>query len=244
MMPRVVTAEALDHLSALDPAAISSRRDLQRIHRLLGSRAWLLRPLRAVAAAQQSPAPLRLLELGAGDGSLLLGVAQALPALRSGVELTLLDRQPLLTPTVIQAYAAVGWTAVAVVGDVNDWAAANRPQADPAPPSWDCIVANLFLHHFAGTALTAILSAAAHSSRHFLAFEPRRDRITLAASHLLGLLGMHPVTRQDAVLSVHAGFCRTELTALWPQATATWTTAEQAAGWFSHGFSARRQVAP
>ena len=70
-----------DWLAADDPAAMRSRRDLQRVHRVMGTRGIVLRALRdATLARPAMRAPLRVLELGAGDGSLMLGVARALGA--------------------------------------------------------------------------------------------------------------------------------------------------------------------
>jgi hypothetical protein len=65
--------------------------------------------------------------------------------------------------------------------------------------------------------------------------------VSLAGSHLLGLIGCNDVTRHDAVLSVHAGFRGTELSELWREAQPDgWTLRESAAGPFGHLFSASR----
>jgi hypothetical protein len=61
----------------------------------------------------------------------------------------------------------------------------------------------------------------------------------LLGSHLVGLLGCNAVTRNDAVLSVHAGFRDAELTAAWPTAGA-WEIDEYPAGLFTHCFLAKR----
>jgi len=248
-LPRVVLPEVLDGLAAHDSAAQRSRRDLQRLHRAMGTRATLLRALRALPlmhARSASSAPLRVLELGAGDGSLMQGVARSLHGKFPAVALTLLDRQPLLTAATVAGYAQAGWTAAAEVGDALDWAA--RAHAEPAAgslppqaaPHWDLIVANLFLHHFKGAELTLLLAAVAGSSEHFIACEPRRAWLAWAGSHLVGVLGANAVTREDAVLSVHAGFRDQELRALWPASAAGWNLSETAAGLFSHCFVASR----
>ncbi|MBK9574655.1 MAG: hypothetical protein IPO43_19015 [Rhodoferax sp.] len=52
---------------------------------------------------------------------------------------------------------------------------------------WDLIVTNLFLHHFEGSRLTALLAAIAARGERFFACEPRRARVALAGSHLVGL---------------------------------------------------------
>jgi hypothetical protein len=239
MLPRRMQAELLDALAANDPVAERSRRDLKRVHRFMRTRAQLVRTLR-----QLTPAPaqtLRVLELGAGDGSLLLDVARELAPHWPPVELTLLDRLPLVDGTTVAGYARYGWTARSSVMDVRDWArGATGPTASSiSPPRWDVVIANLFLHHFDGVELAQLLGAIAVSTDEFLACEPRRDWRTLAGSHLIGVLGANAVTRTDAVLSVHAGFRDLELTALWPK-TAGWSLHEYSAGAFSHCFRATR----
>jgi hypothetical protein len=242
MIPRIVMAEALDDLAADDPDAIRSRIDLRRVHRSMGTRTILLRGLHAMTARHPRALPLRLLEIGAGDGSLMLGVAQALAPRWGAVELTLLDRQALLDPSTIAHYANVGWTVVQEVADVFDWAAGG---ADPLPAGsraarWDLIVANLFLHHFEGQPLASLLAAIAGRTSRFFACEPRRDWLALAGSHMIGAIGANHVTRKDSVLSVHAGFNGDELTALWPKQAGAWQVQEYSAGLFSHCFRAER----
>ncbi len=248
-LPRVVLPEVLDGLAAEDSAAQRSRLDLQRVHRAMGTRRILLRTLRVLPLNQARTAaqgPLRVLELGAGDGSLLLGVAQSLQREWPAVALTLLDRQPLLTTATVADYALAGWTARAEVDDALEWAARaheGRTAPQPAPP-WDLVVANLFLHHFKSDALMRLLAAVAGSSRHFVAIEPRRAWLAWAGSHLVGVLGANAVTREDAVLSVHAGFRDQELRSLWPASTHDWRLTESAVGPFSHSFVASRAAPP
>lgn len=241
-LPRTVAAEALDGLAADDPQAMRSRRDLRRVHRVMRTRSTLLHALQGMTALHHKPEPLRVLELGAGDGSLMLGVARALAPEWPTVELTLLDAQPLINRETINGYAALGWTAVAQVGDVFDWVAGDtdRMRTGQAPPSWDLIVCNLFLHHFEGAQLAQLLGAIASQSDLFFACEPRREWLALAGSHLIGVIGANAVTREDAVLSVHAGFRLKELSALWPGSPTAWQVEEYPAGLFSHCFRAER----
>jgi len=237
MLPRRVQAELLDGLAATDPAAEHSRRDLQRLHRFMGTRARLVRTLRQLEPAPRTP--LRVLELGAGDGSLLLSVARELAPVWPPVELTLLDRLALVNDATVAEYARYGWTARSSVMDVLDWAqAATGPPAD-ATSRWHVVIANLFLHHFDRAELTRVLGAIAASTDELIACEPRRGWRALAGSHLVGVLGANAVTRADAVLSVQAGFRENELSALWPK-TAGWSLQEEASGAFSHCFRATR----
>lgn len=246
MMPRVVTAELLDGLAANDPTALRSRRDLRRVHRAMFTRQVLCKALTDMQMAPSNRAPLRILELGAGDGSLMLRVAQALAPEWPAVELTLLDRQVLLTPATQAGFTQLGWTVVAQVADVLDWAEAANQATSTATrmmrhrPRWDLVLANLFLHHFEGAQLASVLSAVAARSNRFLACEPHRGTLALVGSHLVGAIGANGVTRKDAVLSVHAGFRDQEITALWPDPLGEWQTTEYGAGPFSHCFRAER----
>jgi hypothetical protein len=241
MMTRLVMPERLDGLPADHPDAMRSRRDLQRVHRAMGTRAIVLRGVKAMVARHPKTLPLRVLEIGAGDGSLMLGVAPALTPSWSGVELTLLDRHALIHPDTITRYGKLGWMATEEVGDVLDWAAGTiRLHREAAGAPWDLIVANLFLHHFEGAQLALILRAVANKSRRFLACEPRRHWLALAGSHMVGVIGANHVTREDSVRSVHAGFNGDELSALWPHKGHSWKVQEYSAGLFSHCFRAER----
>lgn len=221
--PRILEPETLDYLAVDDPAALRSRRDLRRVHRAMHTRAILIQALSSL-----QPRPRTILELGAGDGTLMLGVAETLARAGWTARLALLDRQPCVDTATIHAYARAGWQATPVVADVETWMTA----PGDTPPC-DLVVTTLFLHHFDDSTLRALLAVVARRTRAFFACEPRRTTFALAASHLVGALGANAVTRRDAVLSVRAGFAGGELTALWPAAE-RWTLDEFDAGLFSH----------
>lgn len=228
---RCVQPEMLDHLAANDPRAIRSRADLRRINRLMGARTSMLRALCNIAA------PRRVIELGAGDGTLMLGLAKRLAHRWPSVHLTLLDRQSLVAPATLDAFHELGWQIELANIEVLDWIRQSTSDR------YDLITANLFLHHFDDGQLGMLLSAIAERSNAFFTCEPRRGRMALAGSHLVGLVGANAVTREDAVLSVRAGFSGTELTTLWPLDPAHWQLREYPAGLFSHCFFALRQNA-
>ena len=239
-MQRIVSAETLDTLAETDPAAMRSRRDLQRVHRVMGTRGILRRALVDMLRFRSAANPLRILELGAGDGSLMLGVAATLAPAWSNVEITLLDRQSLLSPATINRYAQYGWTVKTKMMDVMDWVADSDEGARGITGErWDVIVANLFLHHFDGAPLNALMRAMAARCNRVFACEPRRARLALIGGHLIGAIGANAVTREDAVLSVRAGFCDHELTRVWSDVNG-WRTHEYSAGLFSHCFRAER----
>ena len=247
-LPRVVAPETLDHLAPADPAAQRSRRDLARIHRVMATRTVVARGWQGLLCAPRVSAPLNaplnVLEIGAGDGTLLLGVAQQLAPTWPRVQLTLLDRQRVVSPATLAAYASFGWSATVQTVDVLDWASPSTGLATAqANAPWDLITTSLFLHHFEGAQLDTVLAAVATRALRFFACEPRRVWRALAGSHLVGAMGANAVTRADAVLSVRAGFRAQEITARWPgtgTGTGTWQCKEYPAGLFSHCFSARR----
>lgn len=236
--PRAVCAEILDGLEAGDPRAVRSRRDLQRLNRVMGSEGILLRLLGPVVDRKPVTWPVRVLELGAGDGSLMLRLARRLAEPWPGVDLTLLDRQGLVDEATGAAFARFGWQARTAIVDVLEWA--RTPLSPQLPPRWHLILTNLFLHHFDDGPLRELLSAVAVRCDAFIACEPRRGAIALAGSHMLGVLGVNDVTRNDGVLSVRAGFRKAELSRLWPNHLGRWQLEERAAGFFSHAFRAVR----
>jgi hypothetical protein len=230
-MRRHVERELLDELPAADPRAVHARRDLQTIHRWMGTARIMARQL---AATFRERPPGSITELGAGDGTLLLRVARRLAPRWPRVHVVLVDRQRLLSPGTQAAFASLTWQVESVPVDVFEWL-----ERSPAQET-DAIVTNLFLHHFEEPDLRRLLQRASDQTDCFLACEPRRNQWSLRAASLLWLLGCNDVTTHDAKISVQAGFSDAELSALWP-AGAGWSLTERAVGGFSHGFLARRK---
>jgi Methyltransferase domain len=226
-LQRRVLPERLDVMPAGDPVARRSRRDLQRVHRAMRSLTILQR---AIGKLSMTRRPGSILELGAGDGSLMLRFA-----LRSAwrdVQVTFLDRQDLIGPQVRGPLDRLGWDVRVLSMDALDWAQASGEQR------YDLCVTTLFLHHFQSAALEQLLGTVAVRCRTFVACEPRRNSVAWLGSHLLGLLGANEVTREDGVTSVVAGFAGHELSALWPPGAARWRLREYFAWPFTHCFVA------
>lgn len=229
--PRRVVAELLDELPPDDPRALRSRRDLRLVNRIMGHAGVLMHALDAVATRS----PMRLVELGAGDGTLLLRLARHRAHRWPKAIVTVLDAQPTVTPATLTALRAIGWTVEVIAADVLEWL--EHPPADRD----GVVLANLFVHHFEGERLARLLAGIAAQAGAFVCCEPRRARLALLGSHLLWAIGCNDVTRHDAVVSVHAGFRERELTAAWLSAAgAGWHVDETPAGAFSHLFVARR----
>lgn len=229
---RLVVPELLDELAPDDPRAERSRRDLQTIHRFMRS-VSILRNL--IAKLQLAAAPRRIIELGAGDGTLMLAVARSLESRWSGVELTLLDRVDLLTDRTRDAYRRLGWHVRSLRMDVANW---TLPDGQ-AP--YDLCLASLFLHHFDGPQLESLMKGIARRADAFVASEPRRDALGRMAALSVGLIGANAVTRGDAMKSVAAGFLGNELGAAWGHSDADWRVEEFGALPFSHCFAAVRR---
>lgn len=238
-MARTVVPEWLDSLPADDPRAIRSRGDLRRINRIMSATSLLAEALDPLVSGN---GPVRMIELGAGDGTLLLRLAQRRARDWPPVRLGLLDLQPVVKQATLDGYNALGWQAEVIGADVFDWLANDSTQRVtplPVEEAAPIIVANLFLHHFDGQPLTDLLHGLAARARAVVCVEPRRSRFALLGSRLLGAIGCNDVTRHDAAISVRAGFRGHELSALWPQDSA-WQLQEAAAGLFSHRFIAVR----
>lgn len=227
--PRLLASEILDELHEDDPRAIRSRQDLMRINRFMGSAGILARALRA------SPiVPRRIIEFGAGDGTLMLRLAKRLAPHWPAVHVVLLDRQACVAARTRDAFASTGWSLEVRRADIADWASGSVHE------SFDIALANLFIHHFDDEQIGRLFNAISARTDLFVACEPWRATWPLFGSYLVGLLGANEVTRSDAVASVKAGFQEQELSRLWP-ANPSWRLTEQRAGMFSHVFTAHRR---
>jgi hypothetical protein len=231
MMKRLVQPEWLDEMPATAREAIGSRRDLQRLN------TWMAHPRLAWKALHsiplRGPAP-RLAELGAGDGTFLLGVARRLGNSWRGTAATLVDRQSLVAAETVRGFSDLGWRVQFCRSDVFDWCVHSGTER------FDAVLANLFLHHFGQGELRKLLQLIRRRSHGFIAIEPRRSLLSLAFSNLVGFIGCNAVTRHDAPVSVQAGFSGRELSRLF-NGNGEWTVRERAAGPFSHLFCARKK---
>ena len=226
-MRRMVQPELLDSLPANDPAAIGSRHDLRRLNRWMRNDAHLRNAILSLPAF-----PTSVLELGAGDGTFMLRVAQRLPRPQSRrVHISLLDMEPVVEPATIQKFSDLGWDATVVRADLREWLK-NSEHARV-----DLITANLFLHHFEDAELSAFFNVLAPRTNTFISCDPRRWKPALFTTRLLWCIGCNHVTRHDAPASVRAGFAGRELSELWP-ATTQFQLRESPAGLASHLFVA------
>lgn len=230
-MVRTLHAELVDELPADHPEAMGSRRDLRLLNSLMGHTGILARSLKSVCQKNTS---LRLVEIGAGDGRVLLRVARRLATKWYDIDVVFVDFQDLLLTETKADFAVLNWGARLIKADILQWL------GDTADEKCDVILANLVLHHFNNEQLKTLFSLAARKTKAFVAVEPRRARFPLFCAKWLSVIGCNPVTCHDAPISVRAGFKGNELSALWPS-DGNWELKERAAGLFSHHFVARRK---
>jgi hypothetical protein len=226
-MARLVEPELLDSLSPEDPAAVRSRIDLRRVNWWMRNESHMVRAILSLPSF-----PTSLLELGAGDGTFILGVARRLARTeKSPVRIYLLDMEPVVSEETLAAFESLNWKPEVIHQKIDQWLA--------SPQVVDLVTANLFLHHFSDHQLRTYFQQIAACVRSFVSVEPRRWCPSLVGSRLLGLIGCNYVTRHDAVVSVRAGFRERELSTLWP-AGSSFTLCETEAGLASHIFCAKR----
>jgi hypothetical protein len=231
-MRREIRPEILDSLPAGNPHAIQSRRDLRKVNAFMGHAGVITRALQ-----ESRSLPRTIVELGAGDGSLLLKVARRLPRPQTRVRAVLVDFNPSVSADTCAAFRTLGWDIETRKSDVFEWLL--RADVERA----DVTIANLFLHHFRDAELTTLFAAASRQTSRFVACEPRRSAASLAGASLLILIGCNTVTRHDATISVRAGFDDRELSALWPNEQG-WKLTESRVGLFSHWFDAKQYGLP
>src|ERR1035441_3756205 len=100
-MERCLKPELLDELPWDDPSAVRSRKDLLRVNAWMGNSGIIARALRSIC---HRPTARRLVDVGAGDGKLLLRVARQLSAEWRGTSAVLLDRRNIVLPETRQAF--------------------------------------------------------------------------------------------------------------------------------------------
>ena len=185
---RLVQRELLDSLPHDDPAAQRSRRELLLINRIMGNHRWVCRTL-----SQREVREDRVLELGAGDGSLARHVWN----------------DGIMQPS--------QWSALDLAPAPPDWPdAAAWHQRDlfdlMVLPDVKIIVANLFLHHLQNSQLALLGTRLPESCRTLLVCEPARRRVySLMGRLLCAMIQLSSVTRHDMLASIRAGFLGDEL---------------------------------
>jgi hypothetical protein len=199
-MQRVVEPEIIDRLPPDHPDVIRSRTDLKVINFLMGNERWIARQIHAFESARKKG----VLEIGAGEGTLLARLAKLYP----GVPLTACD----LAPRPEGLPEGITWDRRDVFESL-------------ATASAGVLAANLFLHHFENDELE-------NFRPHLEKFEvicvnePYRTTQTLReAKFLLPIVGR--ATKHDMIVSIRAGFLPGELPECLGLKTGKWIIREE-----------------
>ena len=199
-MQRVVEPEIIDELPPGHPDVIRSRKDLKVINFLMGNERWIARQIGFFAAECSQG----VIEIGAGEGTLLARLAKRHPAL----PLTGCD----LAPRPAGLDERIAWDRRDVFESL-------------AAASGGILAANLFLHHFEDKELEAFRP-------HLAKFdvicinEPYRTPRTIADARLL-LPFVGGATKHDMIVSIRAGFLRGELPERLGLTAPTWKVREE-----------------
>ena len=230
---RNVEPELADPIPGDDPRARRFRRDLSRLNAFTMTDRIMARTL---LKHWGSVAPREIVDLGAGDGTFMLRVAQRLAPRWRDVTVKLVDQQDLVGAHVRNGFGALHWNIQTVAADVFEFLQKTQSNVD-------IVTANGFLHHFTAERLTRLFGLAADRAKLIVAGEPRRTHFAREVSRFAWLLGCGEVIRHDVLASIRAGFVRKEISASWPPRDG-WVIEEREAGPFSHTFAARRESWP
>ena len=197
----MIGVEVLDDPGA-DPALVRAElSDLILLNRWFGGTRAVIRALLPLLPGAPN-ATCTLLDVGTGSGDIPRAVARA--AARRGVEMIPigLDRSPLA------ARVAVRGGLPTIVSDGGTLPLRSR--------SVDFVIASQVLHHLpADLAVGWIREFDRVARRAVVIADLRRTRVAMAAMWAVSFpLGLHPVTRHDAVVSLRRGYTVRELEAL------------------------------
>lgn len=239
-MPQLTPArrrgmEILDDPSK-DPAlAVRSLRDVALANRLFGGKRAMLRELNVLiqrgldeksrsdrALRRRTPTSqisLTLLDVGTGLADIPLAAMQ--DAHQQGFRLDTIGFE-VSTDIARAAEPSCTW---AMVGD-----ALHLPFPDQ---SVDFVTCSQVLHHFEGPAAEALLRECARVARiGVVVGELRRSWLAVAGLWLSSfLLGFHPVSRHDGIVSILRGFTVAELRQLVRRATGARVSVRRQIGW-------------
>ncbi len=203
-------SEILDDPDADAALSLRSLRDVALANRLFGGRRAVLGELRGLlrtAASRDSGAALTLLDIGTGVGDIPAAAAELAAA--HGVSLHTIG---------LERTTALAGAAAARCRSVLTADAMSLPFATG---SVDLVTCSQVLHHFDGTAAERLLQECTRVARTAVIIgDLRRSWLAVAGLWTTSfVLGFHPVSRHDGVVSVLRGYTRNELRELVERST-------------------------
>lgn len=185
MLERSYTPEIIDNPNLPDDVMQAVHRDLTRTHRWLGNTGAI------ISALKSDPLPVRrVLDIGCGNGGLLIEIRKQLCAEVIGVEL----RAPipnLTTVPILQANAV----------------------HSPLPDS-DVAVAVCVMHHLSDTDTIALIRNVGRHCRRFIILDLVRHRLPLTLFRLAVGPLVHPVNAHDGYCSIRRAYTPLEFGAM------------------------------
>ena len=198
---RALAEEQMD-AEDLDPAIYARvLKDLAQVNTVTMARRPTLAFLNRVTA--RSSTPLRILDVGFGDGDMLRRIAHWAKARHQSVELVGIDLNPRSAATA-NAHTSAGLPIRFRTGDYADLA------AEP----WDVILSSLVAHHMTHDQLVAFLRFMdQHAKRGWFINDLHRHGFAYAGYPLLArICGWHRIVREDGTLSIARSYRPAE----WP----------------------------
>ncbi len=139
-LPRSVEPELLDRMPADDRRAVRARRDLKRLNAVI-LQTGIMAPI--LARQWRRGEPRTILDLGTGDGTFMLGVARRLAPRWRDVNVTLLDRQNIVSPqTRTLSPRSAGTRRASPRTCSIIWRRSNRPGSTSSPPICSCTISS------------------------------------------------------------------------------------------------------
>lgn len=237
-MPRDGRAELMDASAEIGDAAEldANFRDIERVNRLLGGTATVLRHLPALLATVPAGRPATILDIATGSADIPLAIARWARRRGRPVAITASD--------VSDEILAVARRRVG--GGTEITLARYDARAVPLPDgAFDIVVCSLALHHFGPEDAVRILREMARlSSEGFILNDLRRGRLGFAAAWVAArCTTRNRLTRNDAPLSVRRAYTVPEIADLLRRAEITGATVTTHP-WFRMAVVWRRSAAP
>lgn len=198
---RALTEEQMD-AEGLDPSIYARvLKDLAQVNTVTMARRPTLSFLNRVTA--RSSRPLRILDIGFGDGDMLRRIAHWAKARQQAVELVGIDLNPRSAEAAMTRTSA----SLPITYRTGDY-------ADLADAPWDVILSSLVAHHMTHDQLVTFLRFMdQHAQRGWFINDLHRHGFAYAGYPLLArVAGWHRIVREDGTLSIARSYRPAE----WP----------------------------
>ncbi len=202
MLERRLIADELMDAADLDEATyVAVVHDLARVNRVTMAYRPTLDFLRRVAEKHDGERPIRILDVGFGDGDMLRRIAAWAAQRDIAVELVGVD----LNPRSLAAARDATPASASIDFRIGDYA--ELASGDPGGDSggrWDLVISNLVAHHMTGDELIAFLRFMEAQARlGWLVNDLHRHAFAyLGYPPLAKLLGAHRIVQHDGRMSI------------------------------------------